>query len=113
MEYVKAKNLPGIFLFIDFRKAFDAIEWNLIHQAIELFNFGPNIRKWISILYKNVESGVMNAGFITNYFSLFRGVRQGCPLRPLLFVLAVEILARKYTPRSTLSGHQTSWWTRG
>ena len=95
MEYTEAKNLPGILLFIDFRKAFDTIEWNFLHKCIELYNFGPNIRKWISILYNNVESGVMNAGFMTNYFKVSRGVRQGCPLSPLLFVLAVEMLALK------------------
>ena len=67
----------------------------IIRKCIELYNFGPNIRKWISILYDNVESGVMNAGFMTNYFKVSRGVRQGCPLSPLLFVLAVEMLALK------------------
>ena len=82
-------------LFIDFRKVFDAIEWDFIQKSIEMFNFGPNIRKWISILYTNVESGVMNAGFKTNYFKVSKGVRQGCPLSPLLFVLAVELLGLK------------------
>ena len=67
----------------------------IIRKCVELYNFGPNIRKWISILYNNVESGVMNAGFMTNYFKVSRGVRQGCPLSPLSFVLAVEMLALK------------------
>jgi len=79
----EAKKLPGILLFIDFRKAIDTIEWNFIHKGIELYNFGPNITKWISILYNNVERGVMNAGFMTNYFKVSRGVRQGCPPSPL------------------------------
>jgi len=87
--------LLGILLVIDFRKAFNTIEWNFIHKCIELYNFGPNITKWISILYNNVESGVMNVGFMTNYFKVSRGVRQVCPLSPLLFVLAVEMLALK------------------
>ena len=84
MEYTEAKNLPGILLFVDFRKAFDTIEWNFLHKCIELNNLGSNITKWISILYGNVESGVMNEGFMTNYFKVSRGVRQGCPLSPLV-----------------------------
>ena len=96
MKYREAKNHPGTLLFIDFRKAFDTIEWNFLRKCIELYyNFGPNIRKWISILYNNVESGVMNAGLMTNYFKVSRGARQGCPMSPLLFVLAVEMLALK------------------
>lgn len=95
MGYAEIKNIPGILLFIDFQKAFDTIEWKFIEKSIELFNFGPNISKWFSIFYNNVESGVMNAGFMTNYFKVSRGVRQGCPLSPLLFVLGVEILALK------------------
>ena len=43
----------------------------------------------------SVESDVLNAGFMTNYFQVSRGVCQGCPLSPLLFVLSVELLALK------------------
>ena len=57
MTYAESNNLPGILLFIDFRKAFDTIEWDFIQKSIEMFHFGPNIRKWISIFYTNVESG--------------------------------------------------------
>ena len=66
-----------------------------MHKALKAFNFGPVIRKWISILYNDVESGVMNGGYMTNYFKTSRGVRQGCPLSPFLFILSVELLALK------------------
>ena len=67
MEYTEANHIPGIFLFIDFKKAFDTLELAFINKALEFFNFGPVIRRWISLLYCNVESGVINAGFMTNY----------------------------------------------
>ena len=93
LEYTDVKKIPGILLFIDFEKAFDTIEWPFIQNVLRHFNFGQVIRKWVSILYSDVESAVINGGYMTNYFKVSRGVRQGCPLSPLLFVLAVEILA--------------------
>ena len=95
MEYTDVKKISGILLFIDFEKAFDSVEWKFIMNSLELFNFGPSIRKWFSILYNNVETAVMNAGYMTNYFQVSRGVRQGCPLSPLLFTLSVELLPSK------------------
>ena len=90
-----SKKIPGILLFIDFEKAFDTIEWLFIQNVLRHFNFGQVIRKWVSILYSDVESAVINRGYTTNYFKVSRGVRQGSPLSPLLFGLGVEILAQK------------------
>lgn len=46
----------------------------------------------------------MNNGFCTNYFKLSRGVRQGCPLSPYLFISAVEVLATKIRQDKTVRG---------
>ena len=40
MEYTDVKEISGIFLFIDFEKAFDSIEWNFIKRSLELVNLG-------------------------------------------------------------------------
>ena len=84
MEFTKSNQLPGILLFIDFEKAFDTLEWPFIQHALKFLNFGPNIRKWISVLYKDVESGVINGGYMMSYFRVSRAVRQGCPLSPFV-----------------------------
>ena len=94
MEYIEAKKTPkaSYFLLI-FTKPSKPLN-GILSKCIELYNFGPNITKWRSILYNNVKSGVMNAGFMTNYFKFSRGVRQRCTPSPFLFVLAVVMLAR-------------------
>ena len=74
LEQTKLRNIPGILLQLDFRKAFDTIEWDFIQRTIALFNFGESIQRWISIFYVNTESAVLNNGFCTNYFRFSRGV---------------------------------------
>ena len=95
MEYTDVKKISGIFLFIDFEKAFDSIEWNFIKRSSELFNLGPFLTRWFSILYSNSEAVVMNAGYMKDYFTLSRGVHQECPLIPFLFILSAELLSLK------------------
>ena len=94
MSYTEETNIPGIALFLDFKKAFDTIEWDFINNCLKIFNFGPDIQNWFKVLYNNVNSCVLNNGYASEFFSLGRGVRQGCPLSGLLFVIGIEILAR-------------------
>ena len=96
--------MPRILLFIDFEKAFDTTEWSFIQKVLKCLNFGQVIRRWISVLYSDVESAVLNGGYSTNYFKIPRGVRQGCPLSPLLFALIVEIMAQKVKQSSKCRG---------
>ena len=88
MEFSDSKNFQGILLFVDFEKAFDTLEWSFISKTLEVFNFGNKFKKWFTVLYNGVQSSVVNGGFMTNYFEITRGVRQGCPLSPSLFILA-------------------------
>ena len=96
--------LPGIILSVDFEKAFDSINWNFIDVALEKFNFGNNMRRWINIMYKNIQSAVINNGNITPWFYPKRGIRQGCPMSALLFIIAVEILAQKIRQNESVEG---------
>ena len=75
-----------------------------MNKALNAFNFGPNVKRWITIFYEGVQSAVMNGGFLTNYFNVSRGVRQGCPLSPLLFILATELPAVKIRQDSDCKG---------
>ena len=74
-------------LFLDFKKAFDSLEWNFIIKALETFGFGAPLIQWVKTFYKNIQSCVINNGYATPFFELQRGVRQGCPLSDLLLLL--------------------------
>ena len=51
MKYMSLQNLPDILMSLDFRKAFDSIEWSFIMKTLDYFNFGSDIKRWIKIFY--------------------------------------------------------------
>ena len=51
MKITSLENLPGMAIFIDFKKAFDSVNWDFLAKVLETFNFGLHIRKWINVLY--------------------------------------------------------------
>lgn len=57
------------------------------------FKFGPVFTRWVRLLYNVPKAEVSINNGLSDYFSLARGTRQGCPLSPLLFTLAIEPLA--------------------
>ena len=78
MKQTRVNNTAGILISVDFKKAFDSLEWSCIQNALKKFNFGDSLRKWIEIFYMDIESAALNNGFATDWFKPYRGVRQGC-----------------------------------
>lgn len=106
MSFSKTQNIPGLAVFLDFEKAFDSIEWNYLQKCLETFNFGPQLRQWVNVIYNDISSCILNNGFATRHFNLERGVRQGCPLSGILFVIGIEILGNAIRRSNEIKGIQ-------
>ena len=108
IDYAEKQNIPGLLLFVDFEKAFDTLEWTFVEKTLSFYNFGESIKSWIKLLYTDITSCIQNNGWSSDFFQLGRGVRQGCPLSPYLFILCVEILASAVRNNDGIKGIRIS-----
>ena len=93
INYAAMEDIPVALLSLDQEKAFDRVDWGFLSRVLETMGFGPSFRRWVSLFYTNVESAVVINCWTSPSFSPSCGVRQGCPLSPLLYVLCAEVLA--------------------
>lgn len=96
-------------LSLDTAKAFDSLEWEYFWWSLQRFGFGPVFIRWVKLLYNRPSARLkINNGY-SERFLLERGTRQGCPLSPLLFALAMEPLAEVVRASAELRGFQRKW----
>jgi hypothetical protein len=96
--------MPGIMMCIDFKKAFDSIERKYIFYALKKLNFGPMFVKWMSTIFSNTTNCILNNGHVSSAFNVNCGVRQGCPISPLIYVLSTELLSCKVRQSNKIQG---------
>ena len=71
---------PVAILSLDQEKAFDRVDWGFLRSTLVCMDFGPSFISWVELFYAGVQSAVKVNGFVTLFFCLSRGVRQGCPV---------------------------------
>lgn len=83
---------PRVFLKLDLAKAFDSISWPFLFEVLRQYGFGQRFLEWIAILLSSASTRVLINGEPRPPIWHRRGLRQGDPLSPQLFVLAVDVL---------------------
>ncbi|KAM0792706.1 hypothetical protein ACM66B_002485 [Microbotryomycetes sp. NB124-2] len=78
---------------LDFQKAYDRLSHEYLDAVLDTFGFGPRARQWYRCTYSGHTARVFMNGWLSRAFDLKSGVRQGDPLAPSLFALAIEPLA--------------------
>uniref|UniRef100_A0A8C6MA25 Reverse transcriptase domain-containing protein n=1 Tax=Nothobranchius furzeri TaxID=105023 RepID=A0A8C6MA25_NOTFU len=92
LDYSDLIDTDSFIMFLDFQKAFDSVEHNFIYKSLEKCGFGPYFCSTIKTLYNNNNSSIKLKFGTSQRFVLSRGIRQGCPISPYLFLIVVQFL---------------------
>jgi hypothetical protein len=90
----KIRKRDGLILKLDFEKAYDKLNWDFLQDCLRQRGFGSKWCDWIKLVINSGTVSVKVNNSTGSYFKSGRGVRQGDPLSPFLFNIAVDTLAK-------------------
>ena len=107
LDTYRNESYDGYFMLIDQEKAFDRVNHKYMFET--LFNLGitGKFLHCVKTLYTNITSQILVNGLLTEKINIERGVRQGCPLSMMLFVLTTIPLIEMIKDESEITGHIT------
>ena len=92
LHWAKTSRQPTMFLKLNFSKAYDKVSWRFLFHTMHMMGIDDKFIQWVKLLFGNASALVNINGSLGRNFKVERGVRQGCPLAPYLFLIVGEAL---------------------
>ena len=96
--------MPITILQLDYLKAFDNVSHDSLFEILDYIKIPTSLSTWIKILLTDVNSTIETNGSLSITIPIKKGVRQGCPLSMLLFILVIDVLTQKINNSNKLHG---------
>ena len=94
IEEMRRCNKDLVMLFVDFQKAFDSIDRDIMFEILPLYGISPPIVNAIKALYINTTASIITPDGETDFFKIIAGVLQGDTLAPFLFIIVLDYVLR-------------------
>ena len=98
----------GLLLQVDFEKAFDTVDHSFLFKVLEHMGFGTYLTNLVKIAFHGCFSYLNINGYLSSPVYLGRGLHQGSPLSPILFLLAAQVFTKKINLNVNILGIQVN-----
>ncbi|MDD2611131.1 MAG: reverse transcriptase family protein, partial [Giesbergeria sp.] len=104
VELAAAHGVPLHAGFVDFKQAFDSLDRGVLWEVLRVYRIHPKLISLLEDLYQGSTACVRANGSTSGQFHIHSGVRQGCPLSPVLFNVYMDFVIRIFQHRCHSQG---------